>query len=183
MDEYDIFLTLKFNKFISSKLTRQHDTRHKIYRSYIGKINDLIYGRRDTAAGNGILIEAVQHKGELGENAHLHARLKTPEFLDAEDMCVLLNTVWKTKFYEQAAGVKFNHITQIKNTDAVRNYTTRHGRLEVDLALSNFKKSTVKDTAKAQQRINRFLAQAHISKTYEQAKFYYKMHEAQAQIS
>ena len=183
MNEYDVFLTLKFNKFISSKLTRQHDTRHKIYRSYIGKINDLIYGRRDTAAGNGILIEVVEHQGELGENAHIHAIVKTPEFLDVGDMCVLLNTIWKTKFYQQAAGVKFNYITQIKNTDAVRNYTTRHGRLEIDLALSNFTESTVKDTAKAQQRINRFLAQAHISKTYEQAKFYYKMHEAQAQIS
>ena len=97
-NDYDIFLTIKFSSHYSSKLAKNENERQKIYTSYWYKVNDIIYGKRNTAH-KGLKTEQAQHFGEYDNNAHLHARVKCPNFMDVKELCVLLNTVWKSIEY------------------------------------------------------------------------------------
>ena len=180
-NDYDIFVTLKFTSHYSSKLANDEIQRQKIYRSYWQKVNDIIYGKRNTAH-KGLKTEQVQHFGEYDSNAHLHARVKCPSFMDTEVLCILLNTVWKAKFYEKASSPKFNHITPIIDNDRVYGYITRQQN-EVDITLSTQQADyKIIDETKVKQRIQRFINTPHINPIYMQALRYYPLHVMHSKI-
>lgn len=178
-NNYDIFVTLKFTSHYSSKLANDETQRQKIYTSYWQKVNDIIYGKRNTAH-KGLKTEQVQHFGENDSNAHIHARVKCPSFMDIEVLCILLNTVWKAKFYEKASSPKYNHITPIIDNDRVYGYITRQQN-EVDVTLSNLQTDdTIENTeaknTKAQQRLLRFFNTPHIQPIFNIACMSYPKH-------
>lgn len=185
-NDYDIFLTLKFTSHYGSKLGKDENYRQQFYRRYWKKVNEIIYGKRNTAY-KGLKTEQVQHFGEFDSNAHLHARVKCPSFMDIEELCILLNTVWKAKFYTEASSPKYNHITPIINNDRVIEYMTRQQhRVDVILSTQQANYEIIDITKarhlKAKQRINHYINTPHINLIYKQAVKYYPLHVLHSKI-
>ena len=185
--DYDIFLTLKFISHYSSKLANDYGYRHQIYRRYWKKVNEVIYGKRNITH-KGLKTEQVQHFGEYNSNAHLHARVKCPSFINVEDLCKLLNTTWKAKHYTEASSPQYNHITPIMCNERVHDYMTRQEH-EIDYNLSTQKADyEIIDTTKARQtkahqRIHRFINQPHINKIHQQSNMWYPLHVQHAKLN
>lgn len=177
---YDVYATLGFQQHYGKYLATNIDETNRIYRSYWQFVNQLIYGKRNTDKF-GIKTEVVQQLGELDTNPHIHVRVKTPNHLSIKGTCMLLNTIWKDKFYEKAKSPKYNHITPILDTDKVYGYNTR-GTHYVDEALSN---KTLDENVKFEEashtRILNYLQQPHIGKLFNEAQHWYPYHVQHSQ--
>ena len=191
--DYDIFLTLKFTSHYSSKLANDYGYRHQIYKRYWKKVNEILYGKRNTT--HSLKTEQVQHFGEYNNNAHLHARVKCPSFMNVEDLCKLLNTIWKAQHYTEASSPQYNHITPIICNERVHDYMTRQQH-EIDYNLST-QEATFEITNstkarhtkahirihKAHTRIHRFITQPHINRIHQQSKEWYPLHVQRAKLN
>jgi len=175
--QYDIYATLKFQSHYGRSLTFNVDERNKIYRSYWHFVNQLIFGKRNTHK-LGLKIEAIQEFGEYGINPHLHTRIKNPNHLSISDTCILLNTIWKAKFYEKAQATKYNHITPIIDNKAVHSYNTKQH--VVDLGITYSTNDSVIDAQASLRRINNYLSKPHIKAIHTKATDEYPLHVAEA---